>query len=112
LDSKKRYPKDIVKEVHSDGEIWSACLWQIRDLLGRHPADKLILSHHFLVARNASFEDAALALIMADKQLNAGTNEAAIRAIFTRRGILASAKSKRASRGNRTHKPARRRRSR
>jgi hypothetical protein len=112
LDSKKRYPKDIVKDVHSDGEIWSACLWQIRDLLGRHPADKLILSHHFLVARNASFEDAALALIMADKQLNAGTNEAAIRAIFTRRGILASAKSKRASRGNRTHKPARRRRSR
>jgi Zn-dependent metalloprotease len=112
LDSKKRYPKDIEKEVHSDGEIWSACLWQIREHLGRHPADKLILSHHFLIARNAHFEDAALALIMADQQLNAGANEAAIRDIFTRRGILASAKSKRASRGNRPRNPVRRRRSR
>ena len=101
LDSKKRYPKDIEKEVHSDGEIWSACLWQIREHLGRHRADKLILSHHFLVARDAKFEDAALALIMADKQLNAGANEAAIRGIFTRRGILGSAKNKRASRGHR-----------
>jgi hypothetical protein len=115
LDSTKVYPRDIVKEVHSDGEIWSACLWQIRELLGRHPADKLILSHHFLVARDASFEDAALALILADKQLNAGTNETAIRDIFLRRGILAPPKSKSKSGSydpfrldNRTHKPGRR----
>ena len=30
LDSNKKYPKDIVGEVHADGEIWSACLWELR----------------------------------------------------------------------------------
>ena len=34
VDSTKRYPRDIVNEVHADGEIWSACLWQIRDIVG------------------------------------------------------------------------------
>ena len=36
LDSNKRYPKDIVNEVHADGEIWSACLWELRAALGRN----------------------------------------------------------------------------
>jgi Zn-dependent metalloprotease len=94
LDSGKRYPKDIVNEVHADGEIWSACLWQIRQALGRKPADKLILSHHFLLQKDASFQDAAEALLQADQRLNAGSHQAAIRDIFVRRGILASAKRK------------------
>jgi Zn-dependent metalloprotease len=94
LDSKKQYPKDIDGEVHDDGEIWSACLWQIRDAMGRKPADKLILSHHFLIQKDASFKDAAEALIQADQQLNGGKNGATIRGIFVRRGILGSAKRK------------------
>src|SRR5581483_5556499 len=97
LDSNKRYPRDMVKEVHADGEIWSACLWQLRELLGGKEADKLILSHHFLLARDASFEDGAEALIQADKQLHNGAHEAAIRDIFVRRGILPSAKRKKTS---------------
>lgn len=94
LDSGKRYPKDIVNEVHADGEIWSACLWQIRQVMGRKPADKLVLSHHFLLQKDASFVDAAEALIQADQQLNGGAHQAAIRDIFVRRGILPSAKRK------------------
>ncbi|HET7872294.1 MAG TPA: M36 family metallopeptidase, partial [Terriglobales bacterium] len=94
LDSNKRYPKDIVKEVHADGEIWSACLWQIRLAMGRTPADKLILSHHFLLQRDASFEDAAHALLQADQRLSGGTHKAVISDIFVRRGILPSAKRK------------------
>jgi Zn-dependent metalloprotease len=94
LDSKKRYPKDIDGEVHDDGEIWSACLWQIRHAMGRKAADKLILSHHFLLQKDASFEDAAEALIQADQQLNGGANGAAIRDVFIRRGILGSARRK------------------
>ena len=93
LDSKKRYPKDIDDEVHDDGEIWSACLWEIRQAMGRKAADKLILSHHFLLQRDASFKDGAESLIQADQQLNGGANGVAIRKIFVRRGILGSAKA-------------------
>jgi len=104
LDSKKRYPKDVDGEVHDDGEIWSACLWQIRQAMGRKAADKLILSHHFLLQRDASFKDAAESLIQADQQLNGGANEAVIRNIFVRRGIMGSVKHK-----NTAAKPSRRR---
>jgi Zn-dependent metalloprotease len=96
LDSTKHYPRDVVDEVHADGEIWSACLWKVREKLGGKPADKLVLSHHFLIQRDVSFKDAVQALILADRQLNGGANEAAIREIFIQRGILKSAKSKRA----------------
>jgi Zn-dependent metalloprotease len=88
LDSSKKYPKNMDGEVHDDGEIWSACLWQIRTLLGRKNADKLIIAHHFLISRKVRFADAANALIIADKQLNKGKNAAAIRGIFVKRGIL------------------------
>jgi Zn-dependent metalloprotease len=94
LDSNKLYPRDMVGEEHADGEIWSACLWQLRGALGRATADKLVLTHHTLIAPTATFEDAANALITADKQLNEGRNEAAIRDVFVRRGILPNPKRK------------------
>ena len=34
LDGTKHYPEAIVGEVHDDGEIWSAALWQIRGAIG------------------------------------------------------------------------------
>jgi Zn-dependent metalloprotease len=92
LDSNKRYPKDIVREVHADGEIWSACLWELRAALGSRISDKLIIAHHFLLTRFATFENGANALITADKNLNQGRNESVIRDIFVRRGILANSK--------------------
>jgi Zn-dependent metalloprotease len=94
LDSNKKYPRDVTGEVHNDGEIWSACLWQIRTALGRRVADKLILAHHFLLAPQSEFEDAAKALITTDRQLNHGRNVNTIRDIFVRRGILPNAKRK------------------
>jgi Zn-dependent metalloprotease len=94
LDSNKRYPKDIVREVHADGEIWSACLWELRAALGSRISDKLIIAHHFLLSRFATFENAANALITADKNLNQGRNESVIRDIFVRRGILVNSKRK------------------
>jgi Zn-dependent metalloprotease len=92
LDSNKKYPKDMNGEVHDDGEIWSACLWELRAALGRLKAEELVIAHHFLLTRNAEFEDAANALILADNNLNNGANEAAIRDIFVRRGILPNPK--------------------
>ena len=92
LDSNKKFPKDLNGEEHDDGEIWSACLWEIRGQLGRQTADKLILAHHFQIARDAGFEDAANALVQVDGVLNQGQNEAVIRDIFVRRGIFKNPK--------------------
>jgi Zn-dependent metalloprotease len=88
LDSNKKYPKDVTGEEHDDGEIWSSCLWQLRNGIGQDKCDKLIIAHHFLLARTSSFEDAANALIITDRQLNQGQNEEAIRDVFTECGIF------------------------
>jgi len=92
LDSNKQYPKDLRGEVHDDGEIWSACLWELRAALGRATTEKLVIAHHFLLARDSGFEEGANALITADKNLNNGENESAIRDVFVRRGILPNPK--------------------
>jgi Zn-dependent metalloprotease len=92
LDSNKKYPKDLKGEVHDDGEIWSACLWELRAALGRATAEKLVIAHHFLLSRNSGFEDGANGLITADKSLNKGANEKTIRDVFVRRGILPNPK--------------------
>jgi hypothetical protein len=96
LDSTKRYPRDVIHEVHADGEIWSACLWQLREAIGRTACDKLVLAHHFLIKRDSTFADAALSLKLADRQLFRGAHEATIRTVFVRRGILAAGSRKRA----------------
>jgi Zn-dependent metalloprotease len=94
LDSNKKYPKDMKGEEHDDGEIWSACLWEIRSALGVKTADTLVIAHHFLLTPRATFEDGANALITADKNLNKGRNEKVIRDVFVRRGILPNSKRK------------------
>ena len=94
LDSNKKYPKDVAGEVHDDGEIWSACLWELRSELGRKTAERLIIAHHFLLSRDSGFEDGANALITADQNLNKGKNEEALRKVFIRRGILPNPKRK------------------
>lgn len=92
LDSNKKYPKDKTGEEHDDGEIWSACLWEIRAAIGRKMADKLIIAHHTLLTPKATFEDGANALITADKNLNQSNNEVLLREIFISRGILPNPK--------------------
>jgi Fungalysin metallopeptidase (M36) len=88
LDSNKKYPKDITGEVHDDGEIWSACLWELRHQLGRATTEKLVIAHHYLLNRWASFEDAANALLTADGQLCGGRNRKLIHGVFVQRGIF------------------------
>ena len=70
LDGTKLYPGDMVGEVHDDGEIWSAALWQIRAALGADKADRVILQHHILLPKDASFNMAAHALIQTACTLN------------------------------------------
>ena len=65
LDSTKHYPESIVGDEHDDGEIWSAALWQIRGAITATKADTVILQHHFLLTTDASFNQAANALVTA-----------------------------------------------
>ena len=94
LDSKKKYPNSMRGEVHADGEIWSACLWQLRQALGRRTAERLVIAHHFLLNRKAGFQDAAEAIIVTDEQLYEGMHKEKIREIFILRGIFSKLKNR------------------
>ena len=88
LDSPKHYPEDVVGEVHDDGEMWSAALWQIRGSIGGSKADKVILQAHFLLSPSASFNQGANALVTAAINLGYKTSEVnSIRAILQNRGF-------------------------
>jgi Zn-dependent metalloprotease len=88
VDSTKHYPESIVGEVHDDGEIWSAALWQIRSALGAAKADRLILQHHFLIAAGASFNSAGNALIQTALNLGyTGAEVDQVRAVLLARGF-------------------------
>jgi fungalysin/thermolysin propeptide/fungalysin metallopeptidase (M36) len=88
LDGTKHYPDSIVGEVHDDGEIWSAALWQIRDAIGATKADRVILQHHFCLTANTSFNQAANALVTAAIHLGYSPKEVnEIRDILKLRGF-------------------------
>ncbi len=76
MDSKKQYPDDIKKEVHADGEMWSAMLWRLRAKLGKSPTQRtanvlrLVLTSHELLTPQAGFGDGVAALLTAAKQLH------------------------------------------
>ena len=90
VDTNKVYPTDWVGEVHADGEIWSATLWDIKKLLGRTTTDKLVIQSHFYLTSGANFVDGANAIILADRNLNNGVNENNLRSVFSKRGIPVS----------------------
>jgi Zn-dependent metalloprotease len=91
LDSPKHYPEAIENEVHADGEIWSAALWEIRSAFGGARADTLILQHHFLVSPAGTFNQAPNALVTAAKNLGYKAGELnSLRTILTKRGFTVS----------------------
>ena len=88
LDSTKHYPESVAGEVHDDGEIWSAALWQIRGAIGAQRADTVILQAHFLLTPTASFNQGANALVTAAINLGYGNQRVkAIRNILQNRGF-------------------------
>jgi hypothetical protein len=72
---------------HSNGEIWSAVLWEIREALGRDAADRAILESHFQLDAFTTFARGARAILDADAHLHGGRHRAALRRIFRRRRI-------------------------
>jgi Zn-dependent metalloprotease len=81
LDSTKHYPESVAGEVHRDGEMWSAALWQIRGATGAAAADTVILQSHFLLTPTASFSQGANALVTA--AINLGYNRHRVNVIRT-----------------------------
>src|SRR4029077_1855160 len=92
LDSTKHYPADKDNEVHDDGEMWSATLFQIRTAFGAARADRLILQAHFLLSTRANFSDGSNALVTA--AINLGFTAAEVtspRTILSNRGFTVTA---------------------
>jgi Zn-dependent metalloprotease len=90
LENDLHYPEDIHGEVHADGKIWGALLWDIRKAIGREKADKVIYrSHYYLNGSRPTFMDGFNALITADKNLFDGENKEAITRVCENRGVVA-----------------------
>ena len=75
-------------EIHCVGQAWSNTLWTIREALGAAPADKLIVQSQFSYAALTGFADGALALLFADRQLNAGANQGFLKSVLIGRGFV------------------------
>jgi hypothetical protein len=88
LDGTKHYPDDVVGEVHSDGEIWSRALWDIRNALGDARASTLIVEAQFDFDVDTSFADAATATVAAAQRLYGAAAATVVTHAFEDRGIL------------------------
>jgi extracellular elastinolytic metalloproteinase len=78
-------------EVHSDGEVWAAALWDLRQTLGAAIADRLVLQGMKFTPCSPSFLNARDGILMADQNLNGGANRCAIWQVFARHGMGVSA---------------------
>lgn len=85
LDEDKMYPADLDGEVHSDGEIWSHALWNLRGAIGAQHADTAILLAQFDWVGTDMPELAQRIVDAAQSQYGEGV---AAEAAFAERGIL------------------------
>jgi hypothetical protein len=86
LDEDKMYPDDLDGEVHSDGEIWSHALWNLRGAIGAAHADTAILLAQFDWVGTDMPDLAGRIVAAVDDQYGAG--QAALATVaFTDRGI-------------------------
>jgi len=79
-------------EVHNDGEIWAAALWDLRKQLGPEITDKLVVAALHLTPCRPSMPDARDAIVAADKSLTDGANRSAIWRVFAAHGLGQSAR--------------------
>ncbi len=87
LDEDKKYPSDLVGEVHADGEIWSRALWDIRKAVGNVKADTAILQGQFGFD-GGTMPALASDIVAAAKALYGQPTANAVTAAFHDRGIL------------------------
>lgn len=78
-------------EVHNDGEVWAATLWDLRTQLGATITDRIVLNGMKFTPTRPSFLNARDGILQADQNLNAGVNRCAIWTVFARHGMGVSA---------------------
>jgi Zn-dependent metalloprotease len=78
-------------EVHNDGEVWAAALWDLRAQLGKTITDRIVLNGMKFTPTHPSFLNARDGILQADQNLNAGVNRCAIWTVFARHGMGFSA---------------------
>ena len=78
-------------EVHNDGEVWAATLWDLRTQLGQTITDSIVLNGMKFTPTRPSFLNARDGIIQADQNLNGGANRCAIWTVFARHGMGVSA---------------------
>jgi hypothetical protein len=78
-------------EVHRDGEVWAATLWDLRTQLGAATTDNIVLNGMKFTPTRPSFLNARDGILQADQNLNGGANRCAIWTVFARHGMGVSA---------------------
>ena len=79
-------------EVHDDGEVWTATLWDLRKSLGQTVTDRLVINGLKSTPCNPSMTDARDAILAADQAANGGANRATIWQVFAKHGLGNSAR--------------------
>jgi hypothetical protein len=78
-------------QVHRDGEVWAATLWDLRNEVGAAIADKIVLEGMKFTPCSPSFLNARDGILQADQSVNGGANRCAIWTVFARHGMGVSA---------------------
>ena len=78
-------------QVHRDGEVWAATLWDLRTQLGAATSDNLVLNGMKFTPTRPSFLNARDGILQADQSLYGGANRCAIWTVFARHGMGVSA---------------------
>ena len=78
-------------EIHRDGEIWAATLWDLRKALGQNVTDKLVYTAWRGTPCRPTYVSARDAILAADEALNSRANRLRIWETFARHGLGASA---------------------
>ncbi len=78
-------------QVHRDGEVWAATLWDLRNTLGAAITDRLVLEGMKFTPCSPSFLNARDGILQADQALNLNANRCAIWTVFARHGMGVSA---------------------
>lgn len=78
-------------EVHRDGEVWAATLWDLRTTLGAAISDRLVLEGMKFTPCSPSFLNARDGILQADQSINGNANRCTIWTVFARHGMGVSA---------------------
>ena len=78
-------------EVHLDGEIWAATLWDLRRTVGQALADRLVINGLKTTPCRPNMIQARDAILAADVAINAGAARSRIWEVFARHGMGFSA---------------------